>query len=156
MIVDFVQNNENCFERSLADGHITASCWLLNKEGTHALLTHHTKLNQWFQLGGHCDGDHDIIRVCIKEAQEESGINNIVVVNKEIFDIDIHIIPENKREKTHYHYDIRFLLQVIGDEEIIKSSESKDLRWIPKDITSLPTQSPSVVRMFKKWIQCYT
>src|ERR1700733_5181088 len=67
----------NAFERSLDVGHITASCWLVNKDNTHALLTHHKKLDRWFQLGGHCDGDTDALGVAIKEAQEESGIMGI-------------------------------------------------------------------------------
>jgi len=132
-ILSFVNQHEDCFERSLEVGHITASCWLLNKDDSKALLLHHAKLNRWFQLGGHCDGDWDTLAVAIKEAQEESGIMNIVPASPEIFDIDIHLIPENKREKAHYHYDIRFLLQVVGDEEVVQNRESKELRWIGKD-----------------------
>lgn len=148
----FIQENPECFERSLQDGHITASCWLLNKDGSQALLMHHAKLNKWFQLGGHCDGNPDVLEVALKEAQEESGINGIVSVKKDIFDIDIHLIPENSKEKAHYHYDVRFLLQVVSDEEIVQNNESKELRWIGKELDSIPTENPSVVRMFKKWM----
>ncbi|HXW85792.1 MAG TPA: NUDIX domain-containing protein [Candidatus Bathyarchaeia archaeon] len=113
---------------------------------------HHTKLDQWFQLGGHCDGNPDVLAVALKEAQEESGINHIVPVNTHIFDIDIHLIPANKKEKEHYHYDVRFLLQVASDEKIVQNSESKELRWITKNRAEFPTQNRSVVRMFDKWI----
>lgn len=112
---------------------------------------HHAKLDNWFQLGGHCDGDSDVLAVAIKEAREESGILNIVPVFDAIFDIDIHLIPENKREKAHYHYDVRFLLQVASDEQLIINSESKELRWITQDIKSLPANTKSIVRMFNKW-----
>ena len=151
--INFIQEHENCFERSLAIGHITASCWLLNKDGDAALLMHHAKLDRWFQLGGHCDGDSDVLAVAIKEAQEESGIMEIVPVDGEIFDIDIHLIPENSKEKAHYHYDIRFLLHVVSDESVIQNSESKALSWISKDFNKLPTQQHSVVRMFNKWVK---
>jgi 8-oxo-dGTP pyrophosphatase MutT (NUDIX family) len=113
---------------------------------------HHVKLNKWFQLGGHCDGNPDVLSVAIKEAQEESGIKSIVPIHKKIFDIDIHLIPANSREKEHYHYDIRFLLQVTSDEQIVQNSESKELKWISKNPHELLTDSPSVVRMFNKWI----
>lgn len=152
-ILSFVGKHEDCFERFLQIGHITASCWLLNKDGSKALLLHHAKLNRWFQLGGHCDGDSDVLAVAIKEAQEESGIENIVPVSSDIFDIDIHLIPENSREKAHYHYDIRFLLKVVGDEQVIQNRESKELRWIEKDSKALPTDTHSVVRMFNKWLE---
>jgi 8-oxo-dGTP pyrophosphatase MutT (NUDIX family) len=148
----FVSEHHNCFERSLSIGHITASAWLLNKDRTKALLTHHAKLGKWFQLGGHCDGNPHVVAVAIKEAQEESGIKNIVPVSQEIFDIDIHLIPENKKEKAHYHYDVRFLLCVTSDEEIKQNKESKELRWIGQNKTDLPTDNLSVVRMFNKWI----
>lgn len=147
----FIENNVDCFERSLTIGHITASCWLLNQDGSKALLTHHAKLDNWFQLGGHCDGDSDVLAVAIQEAQEESGIINIKPIDNDIFDIDIHLIPDNKKESAHYHYDIRFLLQVMSNEEIIQSNESKALKWIDKNIKELPTTSRSVVRMFNKW-----
>lgn len=149
----FLHNHTNCFERTLAIGHFTASCWLLNKNGDKALLMHHAKLNRWLQLGGHCDGNPDVLAVAIKEAQEESGIQSIVPVSSEIFDIDIHLIPENKKEKAHYHYDIRFLLQVCSDEEITQNEESHALRWFGKDFAQLPPVNLSVTRMFNKWVQ---
>jgi len=151
-MLSFIMQYPNCFERSLEIGHITASAWVLNKEKTKALLMHHSKLNKWFQVGGHCDGNPDVLSVAIKEAQEESGIKNIIPISFEIFDIDIHLIPENKKEKAHYHYDIRFLLQVVSDEQIIQNRESKELRWIGKSFNELPTDNPSVIRMFTKWI----
>lgn len=151
-IIAFIKENPNCFERSLEKGHITASAWLLNKNKSHTLLMHHTKLDKWIQLGGHCDGDPDVLAVAIKEVQEESGIQNVVPVSNDIFDIDIHLIPENKKEKAHYHYDIRFLLQVVGDEHIVQNKESKELRWIAKELNLIPTNEQSVIRMFKKWI----
>jgi 8-oxo-dGTP pyrophosphatase MutT (NUDIX family) len=114
---------------------------------------HHAKLGKWFQLGGHCDGDSDVCAVAVKEAQEESGIMDIVPVRTEIFDVDVHLIPGNSREAEHYHYDIRFLLQVASEETVVQNSESKELRWISTDVSQLPTHGRSVVRMFEKWVQ---
>ncbi|HSW73737.1 MAG TPA: NUDIX hydrolase [Candidatus Limnocylindria bacterium] len=152
-ITQFVKHHPQCFDRTLEIGHITASSWLLNKSGTHALLTHHAKLNAWFQLGGHCDGDADVLAVALKEAQEESGIMHIKPIAPAIFDIDIHLIPANSRERAHYHYDIRFLLQVMSDEEFVQSAESKALAWVSQDKTQLPTQERSITRMFDKWVR---
>ena len=151
-ILEFMQANPNCFERSNLGGHITGSCWLLNKAGDKALLMHHKKLDRWFQLGGHADGDSDIQRVALKEAQEESGIEGIRLVTGDIFDLDVHEIPDNGREPAHLHYDIRYLLQVTSDEDVIQNGESKELRWIGKNAKDLPTTSPSVTRMFDKWV----
>lgn len=151
-MLSFLDTYTDCFERSLEVGHFTGSAWLVNKDGTKALLMHHTKLDRWFQLGGHCDGDPDLLAVALKEAQEESGINGIEPVNTDIFDIDVHEIPASSKLPAHYHYDVRFLLRVVSDEEIIQNGESKELRWISKDIDKLPTNATSVTRMFYKWL----
>lgn len=148
-MLDFLSSSDQVFERSHISGHITASCWLLNKGRTHALIMHHKKLDQWFQLGGHCDGDPDTLAVAIKEAQEESGIIGICALSPDIFDIDVHWIPSNAKESGHYHYDVRYLLEVNSDETIIQNGESKELRWIPMTGT-LPTENASVIRMFEK------
>jgi 8-oxo-dGTP pyrophosphatase MutT (NUDIX family) len=150
-MLSFLKQHDDCFERSLDIGHFTGSSWLVNCDNTKALLMHHTKLDKWLQLGGHCDGDPDILAVAIKEAQEESGLQNIVAVNENIFDIDVHLIPAKGSLKEHYHYDVRFLLRVTCDEKIIQNHESKELRWIGKSVDDLPTNEPSVVRMFDKW-----
>ena len=147
--ITFIQQHPHCFERTLESGHITASCWLVNHNNTKALLTHHKKLNMWIQLGGHCDGNPDVLAVAIKEAQEESGITDIKPLFSGIFDIDVHFIPEHKKEKAHYHYDVRFLLQA-GNENIVVSDESHNLQWIEKSKSS--SLSPSVKRMFEKWV----
>lgn len=148
----FIKQYPNCLDRSLEIGHFTGSAWLLNYNKTHALLMHHTKLDKWLQVGGHCDGNPDILSVTIKEAQEESGIQHITPASTQIFDIDIHVIPASAHNQEHAHYDVRFLLQTNGQEEIVQNRESKELRWISKDRAQLPTTSRSVVRMFEKWL----
>ena len=151
-MLTFLEQHPDCFERTLETGHFTGSAWLVSKDGTKALLMHHTKLDRWLQLGGHCDGDSDILAVALKEAQEESGINDIELVNTDIFDIDVHLIPASSKLPAHYHYDVRFLFRVTSDEEIVQNSESKELRWIGKDANELPTDATSVTRMFYKWL----
>lgn len=126
----FVQSTPGCFKRSHESGHITGSAWLINPAGDKALLTLHHKLKRWMQTGGHADGEDDILKAALREAEEESGITGITPVNTEIFDIDIHLIPANpaKEEPPHYHYDIRYLLQA-PHEEFVISAESDALAW---------------------------
>ncbi len=152
LMLQFIDKHKDCFERTCIPGHFTASAWLINREGTNALLMHHRKLNTWLQTGGHCDGDSDVLAVAIKEAQEESGITQIAPVSNKIFDVDIHLIPAFGGNPIHYHYDIRFLLQVQSDEMAIQNNESNALRWFSKD-EDLPTQEESVLRMFNKWVK---
>jgi len=148
----FLEQYPDCFERSCKPGHFTASSWLLSHDLSKVLLMHHAKLDMWLQLGGHCDGDHDVKRVSLKEAEEESGLINIEFLRSEIFDIDVHQFPESKNDIAHMHYDVRFLLKAPPQAQIIKNHESKDLRWFTKDLELLPTKEKSVTRMFEKWL----
>jgi 8-oxo-dGTP pyrophosphatase MutT (NUDIX family) len=143
--IDFVTKNENCFERSHV-GHVTSSVWILNHAKTHVLLTHHKKLNMWIQLGGHNDGDSNCLRVALKEAQEESGIETLIVLKPEIFDIDIHPIPN----KCAYHYDVRYVLQAPQDAQYKVSEESHDLAWVPLHEIAQVSPFRSVIRMQEK------
>ncbi|MFT5368200.1 MAG: 8-oxo-dGTP pyrophosphatase MutT (NUDIX family) [Candidatus Latescibacterota bacterium] len=149
--ISFVKANSDCFERSLQIGHVTGSAWVVNRERTHTLLTHHKKLNKWLQLGGHADGDVDVLRVAKREVAEESGITDVVQVGDGIFDVDIHLIPERKNEPEHYHYDVRYALQVTGDEDYVVSDESHDLAWLEIDRLSERTQEESMLRLARKW-----
>jgi 8-oxo-dGTP pyrophosphatase MutT (NUDIX family) len=147
---DFVQRNPLCFERSLAEGHVTASAWILNAEGDKTLLTHHRKLNLWLQPGGHADGDSDVLAVAMQECLEETGLHSLTPVHPHIFDLDIHGIPAHKDVPAHYHYDVRFLVRHTGSGEFIVSEESHDLAWVPLDQLEDYTTEWSMRRMRDK------
>ena len=146
----FVHTYANCLERSLTVGHITTSCWITDKSRQYVLLTHHRKLNKWFQLGGHADGEKDLHKSALKEAKEESGLMNIHLLTPEIFDVDIHLIPTRKLEPQHYHYDIRFLMEADKNQPLIINHESKDLTWIAIEKVKLLNSDESILRMVRK------
>jgi len=149
--INFVETYPgNCFKRTLTIGHITASAWITNETHDLALLCHHKKLNKWLQLGGHCDGNTNVYEVALKEAQEESGLQNFNFKNKAIFDVDIHQIPKHKDVEAHLHYDIRFWLIADAKSPLIISSESKDLKWLPIDEIHQYNNERSIIRMVEK------
>ena len=150
-MISFFKNNDNCFERSCSKGHFTASAWVINSEETHILLMHHRKLGIWIQLGGHADGDENLLAVSIKEVLEESGIKTRSITDK-IFDIAVHQIPEYELDKEHYHYDVRFLLKSTRNDTLIKNEESIDIRWFQANEECLPTKNPCIIRMLNKWL----
>ncbi len=148
--IEFVKANEDCFKRELLIGHVTGSAWIVNDARTHVLMMHHRKLNQWFQPGGHCDGDSDVLNVALKEANEETGLQNLRVVNGEIYDIDVHLIPERKSVPVHYHYDIRFLVEADMNEQLTVTEESNDLAWVSLEKIAEHNNSESIMRMGRK------
>jgi len=148
--ISFINDNPDCFKRSLKHGHITSSAFVINKERTHTLLTHHKKLDKWLQLGGHVDGKSDVLAEAIREVKEESGLEQIIVEFDGIFDLDVHLIPTNKNELQHYHYDVRFLLSTNITDELIISDESHDLKWIELTEITNYTSELSIIRMVQK------
>jgi len=149
-LVRFVETETDCFERSLQIGHVTGSAWIIDRSRSQALLTHHFKLDRWLQLGGHADGDPDILRVALREAREESGLEDIRPVSAAIFDVDVHPIPARGGEPRHLHYDVRFLLEADSDAPLVISSESKDLAWVPLADMAQVTTEQSIARMAAK------
>jgi 8-oxo-dGTP pyrophosphatase MutT (NUDIX family) len=141
--------NENAFQRTHLPGHVTGSAWIINKDGDQTLMVNHVKLNKWLQPGGHADGDENVLRVALREAEEETGLKNFKV-RETLFDIDIHTIPARKNFPAHLHYDIRYLLEADINESILVSEESHDVKWIPLVKLEKFTTEESVFRMRKK------
>lgn len=147
----FVQEEPNCFERTNLYGHITGSAFMVNATGEKTLLMHHKKLNIWVQLGGHADGDNNVARVALKEAEEESGIFDLKILSPTIFDLDVHVIPARKLEPEHFHFDIRFLFQAALGAMPIQNEESNEIKWVPFDEVPKLTEQRSVLRLVEKW-----
>ena len=152
--VDFVSSNVDCCERSNLEGHLTGSAWLVNRDGTHVLLTHHRRFNKWLQLGGHADGNQDLLEVATKEAYEESGLGRLRPLSKAIFDLDIHRIPASGGVPEHDHYDVRYAFEAVGDESYRVSDESNDLRWVEIANIADYAEGPTMLRMAEKWKNC--
>ena len=150
-MLDFYNKDGNSFSKDNKKGHFTGSAWIVSPDRSMVLMTHHRKLNMWLQLGGHADGLDDLISVAIREAKEESGFDNFVLVSEKIFDLDIHKIPAISEGPIHLHYDVRFLLEADPkDNRIVVSDESHDVRWIPLDKILSRNPEESMQRMVKK------
>lgn len=150
----FLGDGPVAFERRHPPGHFTGSAWLVSADGARVLLTHHRKLGRWLQLGGHADGDADIRRVALREAEEESGLTGLVVEDA-LFDLDRHAIPARGDDPQHWHYDLRFVVHArAGAEAFVVSEESHALAW--RNVAGLvddPAADESVRRMARKWLQ---
>ncbi len=133
-------------------GHFTGSAFVVSADGRRTALMHHRKLDRWLQPGGHADGDHDLRRVALREAEEEIGLTDLVV-EPDIFDLDRHWIPERPGEPGHWHYDVRFVVRATGDETLRGNGESRALAW--RDIDDLAAGDhidASLARMARRWL----
>lgn len=149
--IRFVKAEPGCLLRTCAPGHLTGSAWIVDGARGRTLLTHHLKLEKWLQLGGHADGDGDLLAVALREGLEESGLTRLRPVSAEIFDVDRHWIPARKTEPAHWHYDLRFMIEADMGEPLVRAAnESKELAWV--DVARVTELNPeeSMARMVRK------
>jgi len=149
---DFLASDAMVFERSHTVGHFTGSAWLVSADGERVLLMHHRKLDRWLQPGGHADGDSDLARVALREAEEETGVTGLRVEGG-IFDLDRHRIPARGSEPEHWHYDVRYVVRAGADERFVINHESRALAWRNvTDVAADDSLDPSLRRMARKWL----
>ena len=150
--IDFVEHHEDVFYRELSPAHVTGSAWVVSPDRSQVLMMHHKKLDQWFQPGGHADGETDIVRVALKETAEETGIDasHIKLANSNIFDVDIHTIPQRGSDPRHQHIDIRFLIEIDNRLPVPGNDESHDVLWIDLQNVSRYNRNRSTYRMLEK------
>ena len=120
--------------RENATAHFTASCWVVNPDRTKVLMAYHNLYQSWAWLGGHADGESDLLSVALREANEESGIQ-AVPVSPEIFSLEIlHVAPHVKRGKfvcAHLHLNATYLLEADDLAPIrCKPDENSAVRWL--------------------------
>ena len=73
-ILDFMEKNPDCLFRGNRIAHMTASAWVVNRQRTKVLMAYHKIYDSWAWLGGHADGEADLLQVAMKEACEEAGL----------------------------------------------------------------------------------
>lgn len=128
-ILDFCSTHHDALHRTCLAGHLTGSALIVDPTRNASLLIHHAKLDRWLQPGGHADGDGDLGRVALREAEEETGLVGLSLVLPAI-DLDIHEIPERGNEPAHLHLDVRFLVLAPAGAIADHNHEALDARWV--------------------------
>ena len=136
IMLDYIRDFDDVLTRQNQYGHFTSSAFVLNKERTKILMAYHKIYNSWAWVGGHSDGDSDLLYVAMKEAKEETGIENVKPISKNIYSLElINVNGHEKRGKyvgSHVHLNITYLLEADEEEKIhIKEDENSGVKWIP-------------------------
>lgn len=134
VLKDFLKSRQDPYSRETLFGHITGSAFIVSEDKQQALLILHKKYNKWVAPGGHVDEGEDAKIASKRESGEEVGLQDLVLLQKDIFDIDIHRIPEviknGKVEPEHWHFDVRYLYQASDNCVVdINLVETKGFKW---------------------------
>ena len=141
----FLDTHPDALHRSCAEGHLTGSALVLDAASKRILVLFHRKVRRWLQPGGHADGDANLAAVALREATEETGIDQMVVDVVPI-DLDVHRF-RSANEPDHDHLDVRFLVLAPPGAVPVANHESEGLQWVTLDRLGEIGVDPGTVRM---------
>ena len=138
--------------------HFTASCWIVNPARDKVLLAYHNLYQSWAWLGGHADGDGDLRRVALREAQEESGLTQARILGEGIFSLEILGVDGHVRRGryvgTHLHLNVTYLLE--ADDRLpirAKPDENSAVRWMPVGEVLQAVSEPEMRVVYRKLME---
>ncbi|MFP4511430.1 MAG: NUDIX hydrolase [Acidimicrobiales bacterium] len=147
----FIDTHPDAAHRSCAVGHLTGSALVIEEGTDRLLLLFHRKLQRWLQPGGHADGDANLAAVALREAIEETGIEDLAIDPTPI-DLDVHrVAPPG--EPPHDHLDVRYLVMAPGGSFPAGNHESEALRWVARDELGSLDVDPGMMRMARAGIE---
>ncbi|OUC51990.1 NUDIX hydrolase [Eggerthia catenaformis] len=151
-----LKNNEKLLTRDNKSAHLTASAWILNQDHNKVLMAYHNLYDSWAWLGGHADGESDLLKVCIKEVKEESHIKDIKVLTRDIFSLEILTVDGHIKKgeyvSSHLHLNVTYLLEANDQQTLsIKEDENSNIGWFLLDDALKASSEPwSVDNIYSK------
>lgn len=128
--------NGNVWDRSNTNAHLTASAWVVNETKQKVLLCYHNLYQSWSWLGGHADGERNLLEVAMREVREESGVLHVRPVNPSIFSLEVLTVDGHEKHgkyvSSHLHLNVTYLLEV-SEHEMLKNKpdENAAVQWFP-------------------------
>ena len=110
LILDCLRAFKDVFTRENALCHMTVSTWVVNEHFDRVLMAYHNIYDSWSWLGGHADGEENLLAVALKEVREESGVKNVRPAREDIFSLEVLTVDGHmKRGKyvsSHLHLNV--------------------------------------------------
>ena len=139
------QEKADCAEllRRLGQGE---DLWTRENRSAH-LTAYHNLYDSWSWLGGHADGDHDLLAVALREAQEESGLSTVRAVSPELFSVEILTVDGHEKRghyvPSHLHLNVTYLLEADPALPIrCKPDENSRVGWFGLDEAVAASSEP--------------
>ncbi|MDE5883958.1 MAG: A/G-specific adenine glycosylase [Oscillospiraceae bacterium] len=141
------QYQNQILDRDCPAGHITCSGIILSPDLQHTLMAYHLIYQSVGWIGGHADGDPDLLGVALREAKEETSVKEVYPISGKILSLDALPVPEHEKHgkivPAHLHYNITYGLIAPENQKIAdKPDENRNVQWIPVEkIPELCTES---------------
>lgn len=134
LILKLLEKEDKIFSRENRVNHITASAWVVNNNMDKILMVYHNLYNSWSWMGGHADGEVDLLAVAIKEVREESGVKSVKPISESIYSLEVLTVDGHEKNgeyiSSHLHLNITYLLTADDTEDLrIKPDENSGVKW---------------------------
>ena len=136
--------------------HFTASAWVVNQTRTRVLMAYHNIYHSWSWLGGHADGEEDLLQVAVREVQEESGLKQVRPVSGEIYSMEVLTVDGHVKKGTyvssHLHLNLTYLLEADEADVLrIKEDENSGVAWfVPEEAVTASSEPWMRERIYRK------
>ena len=138
LMLQWLEQANDLFSRGSPAAHFTASAWVVSPDRRQVLMAYHNLYDSWAWLGGHADGERDLLSVALREACEESGLKHVQPVSEDIFSVEsLPVFGHIKRGKyvsTHIHLNVTYLLEADEHDALHeKPDENSGVKWFGLD-----------------------
>lgn len=155
MMLQYASSFDNILLRSNETAHFTASAWIVSPDHTRVLMAHHNIYNSWSWIGGHADGNADLLSVALREAREETGIHVVRPLSVDVFSLEILTVSAHFRRGSyivpHLHLNATYLLEA-DDLQPIKNKpdENSAVSWFYLDEAVQRSNEPAMQTIYRK------
>lgn len=134
LMIVCLREQENIFSRENVVAHMTASAWVTNPQRTKILMAYHNIYNSWSWLGGHADGETDLLAAALREVKEESGITSVRPIMDGIYSLEVLTVDGHMKKRkyisSHLHLNITYLVEASEEERLhMKPDENSGVAW---------------------------
>ena len=138
MLLWQLTSQPDIFLRSNRAAHMSASAWVVNAERNKVLMAYHNIYHSWSWLGGHADGQQDLLKVALKEVMEESGVCHVKPVTEDIFSVEVLTVDGHEKNGSyvsyHLHLNVTYLLEAKEEDKLqMKPDENSGVAWFGLD-----------------------
>lgn len=156
LVLRALREEPEVFSRENERMHMTASAWVTNGRRDRVLMVYHNLYDSWSWLGGHADGERDLLAVALREVREESGLVHVVPLTEDIFSVELLTVSGHEKHghyvPSHLHLNVTYLLEADERDALcVKPDENSGVRWFAlEDALAASTEPWMRERIYRK------
>lgn len=158
VMLNYINDFDNILSRENKYAHFCSSAFVVNETFDKVLFIYHNIYKDWVWIGGHADGESDLLLQAKRELEEETGLKNYKLVCNDFISLDtLPVLSHYKNGKyvnAHIHLSVAYLFVANESEYVrIKEDENSGVEWIPLDKICGLTNEVQMIPVYEKIIE---